>query len=156
MRCSDQRPASVVLPLRPGEGPMDVTSSSQPSRSPSLAALRVLCLATLGRHGNPLFLESYSIRRGGQADLKWHYACHTALDFFDERGEKPGHHSTTDSVLTPNSTSITPQSCQRQRPQIHILVYSTRWKTTQCNMRILVPILRQTSQLITVYWPSTH
>lgn len=50
------------------------------------AMLSILSIAVLGRHGNPLFLESYSSRRGGQADLKWHYAANTALDFFEERG----------------------------------------------------------------------
>ncbi|GJN90601.1 hypothetical protein Rhopal_003613-T1 [Rhodotorula paludigena] len=50
-------------------------------------SLAVLSIAVLGRQGNPLFLESYSQRQGGTADLKWHYAAHTALDFFDERGE---------------------------------------------------------------------
>ncbi|KAK4703056.1 trafficking protein particle complex subunit 2, partial [Phenoliferia sp. Uapishka_3] len=47
--------------------------------------LRVLAIAVLGRLGNPLFLKSYSNRKGGEADLKWHYAAHTALDFFEER-----------------------------------------------------------------------
>ncbi|KAM0791415.1 hypothetical protein ACM66B_005875 [Microbotryomycetes sp. NB124-2] len=70
----------------------DGTRSSTPSlqqpvsgRSPSLAALRMLCIAVIGKHGNPLFLQSYSHDRGGQADLKWHYAAHTSLDFFEER-----------------------------------------------------------------------
>lgn len=49
-------------------------------------ALAVLSIAVVGKHGNPLFLGSYSSRHGGQADLKWHYAAHTALDYFDERG----------------------------------------------------------------------
>ncbi|GAA6053818.1 hypothetical protein JCM3770_003051 [Rhodotorula araucariae] len=48
-------------------------------------ALAVLSIAVVGKHGNPLFVGSYSARSGGQADLKWHYAAHTALDFFDER-----------------------------------------------------------------------
>jgi hypothetical protein len=52
----------------------------------SASSLRVLCVAVLGKAGNPLFLRSYSARRGGQADLKWHYAAHTSLDFFEERG----------------------------------------------------------------------
>ena len=52
-----------------------------------MAQLAILSIAVLGKQGNPLFLRSYSSRRGGQADLKWHYAAHTALDFFDERGE---------------------------------------------------------------------
>ncbi|POY75210.1 hypothetical protein BMF94_1842 [Rhodotorula taiwanensis] len=51
-----------------------------------MSGLAILSIAVLGKQGNPLFLESYSARRGGQADLKWHYAAHTALDFFDERG----------------------------------------------------------------------
>lgn len=51
------------------------------------ASLRVLAIAVLGKHGNPLFLKSYSARQGGAADLKWHYAAHTSLDFFEERGE---------------------------------------------------------------------
>ncbi|KAK4056668.1 hypothetical protein OIO90_002220 [Microbotryomycetes sp. JL221] len=60
-------------------------SSSSVARSPSLAALRLLCIAVIGKHGNPLFLQSYANDRGGQADLKWHYAAHTSLDFFEER-----------------------------------------------------------------------
>ncbi|GAA5996567.1 trafficking protein particle complex subunit 2-like protein [Rhodotorula paludigena] len=56
-------------------------------------SLAVLSIAVLGRQGNPLFLESYSQRQGGTADLKWHYAAHTALDFFDER-EAPAAKST--------------------------------------------------------------
>ncbi|KAJ8294085.1 Trafficking protein particle complex subunit 2-like protein [Rhodotorula toruloides] len=59
--------------------------------------LSILSIAVLGRHGNPLFLESYSSRRGGQADLKWHYAASTALDFFEER-ELPAA-KTTESYL---------------------------------------------------------
>lgn len=55
-----------------------------------MSGLAILSIAVLGKHGNPLFLESYSNRRGGQADLKWHYAAHTALDFFEERGVQPG------------------------------------------------------------------
>lgn len=54
-----------------------------------MASLRVLSIAVIGKHGNPLFLQSYSTRKGAEADLKWHYAAHTALDFFDERGESP-------------------------------------------------------------------
>ncbi|KAL8293688.1 hypothetical protein RQP46_000389 [Phenoliferia psychrophenolica] len=50
-----------------------------------MASLRVLAIAVLGKHGNPLFLKSYSTRQGAEADLKWHYAAHTALDFFEER-----------------------------------------------------------------------
>lgn len=63
-----------------------------PSTPPSaglMASLRVLSIAVIGKHGNPLFLQSYSTRKGAEADLKWHYAAHTALDFFDERGESP-------------------------------------------------------------------
>ncbi|KAM0753386.1 trafficking protein particle complex 2, partial [Meredithblackwellia eburnea MCA 4105] len=48
-------------------------------------SLRILAIAVLGRHGNPLFLKSYATRRGPEADLKWHYAAHTSLDFFEER-----------------------------------------------------------------------
>ncbi|GAA5833344.1 hypothetical protein JCM3766R1_005473 [Sporobolomyces carnicolor] len=50
-----------------------------------MAQLAILSIAVLGKQGNPLFLKSFSSRRGGQNDLKWHYAAHTALDFFDER-----------------------------------------------------------------------
>jgi hypothetical protein len=49
-------------------------------------SLSILSIAILGKQGQPLFLESYGARRGGQADLKWHYAAHTALDYFEERG----------------------------------------------------------------------
>lgn len=52
-----------------------------------MAQLAILSIAVLGKQGNPLFLKSFSSRRGGQNDLKWHYAAHTALDFFDERGK---------------------------------------------------------------------
>ncbi|GAA5885890.1 hypothetical protein JCM6882_004192 [Rhodosporidiobolus microsporus] len=62
-----------------------------------MSQLAVLCIAVLGKHGNPLFLQSYSSRRGGQADLKWHYAAHTALDYFEER-EQPAA-KTTESYL---------------------------------------------------------
>ncbi|GAA5877132.1 hypothetical protein JCM3774_003310 [Rhodotorula dairenensis] len=62
-----------------------------------MSGLAILSIAVLGKHGNPLFLESYSDRKGGQADLKWHYAAHTALDFFDER-DAPAY-KTTDSYL---------------------------------------------------------
>ncbi|GAA5959301.1 hypothetical protein JCM8115_000070 [Rhodotorula mucilaginosa] len=62
-----------------------------------MSGLAILSIAVLGKHGNPLFLESYSNRRGGQADLKWHYAAHTALDFFEER-DAPAY-KTTDSYL---------------------------------------------------------
>ncbi|GAA5983454.1 hypothetical protein JCM10908_000291 [Rhodotorula pacifica] len=62
-----------------------------------MSGLAILSIAVLGKQGNPLFLESYSNRRGGQADLKWHYAAHTALDFFDER-DAPAY-KTTDSYL---------------------------------------------------------
>ncbi|GAA5820057.1 hypothetical protein JCM11251_005465 [Rhodosporidiobolus azoricus] len=62
-----------------------------------MSQLAVLCIAVLGKHGNPLFLQSYSTRRGGQADLKWHYAAHTSLDFFEER-EQPAA-KTTESYL---------------------------------------------------------
>lgn len=48
--------------------------------------LKVLALSVIGKGGNPLFLKSYASRQGGEADLKWYYAAHTALDFFDERG----------------------------------------------------------------------
>lgn len=51
-----------------------------------MSRLAILSIAVLGKQGNPLFLESYASRRGGLADLKWHYAAHTALDFFEERG----------------------------------------------------------------------
>ncbi|GAA5965133.1 hypothetical protein JCM21900_003661 [Sporobolomyces salmonicolor] len=62
-----------------------------------MAQLSILCIAVLGKQGNPLFLQSFSSRRGGQEDLKWHYAAHTALDFFDER-ELPAA-KTTESYL---------------------------------------------------------
>ncbi|BGP16357.1 hypothetical protein JCM10213_004898 [Rhodosporidiobolus nylandii] len=62
-----------------------------------MAQLAVLCIAVLGKQGNPLFLQSYFSRTGGQADLKWHYAAHTALDFFEER-ELPAA-KTTESYL---------------------------------------------------------
>lgn len=64
-----------------------LSTSAPTARSPSVSALRILAIAVLGKHGNPLFLQSYWARRGGQADLKWQYAAHTALDFFEERGE---------------------------------------------------------------------
>jgi len=51
--------------------------------------LAILSLTVVGKHGNPLFVGSYSNRSGGQSDLKWHYAAHTALDYFDERGPSP-------------------------------------------------------------------
>ncbi|KAI5479903.1 trafficking protein particle complex subunit 2 [Pseudohyphozyma bogoriensis] len=63
----------------------------------SQASLRILSIAVLGKHGNPLFLKGYSTRRGGEADLKWHYAAHTALDFFEEREMAAA--KTTDSYL---------------------------------------------------------
>lgn len=56
-------------------------------------SLQVLAIAVLGKQGNPLFLQSYASRKGGEADLKWHYAAHTALDFFEER-ELPAAKST--------------------------------------------------------------
>ncbi|GAA5896208.1 hypothetical protein JCM8208_007558 [Rhodotorula glutinis] len=59
--------------------------------------LAILSLAVVGKHGNPLFVGSYSNRSGGQSDLKWHYAAHTALDYFDER-ELP-QAKTTESYL---------------------------------------------------------
>ncbi|GAA5874635.1 hypothetical protein JCM16303_002932 [Sporobolomyces ruberrimus] len=62
-----------------------------------MAQLAILSIAVLGKQGNPLFLRSYSSRRGGENDLKWHYAAHTALDFFDER-EAPTA-KTTESYL---------------------------------------------------------
>lgn len=62
-----------------------------------MASLRVLAIAVIGKHGNPLFLQSYSTRTGGEADLKWHYAAHTALDFFEER--ELASAKTTDSYL---------------------------------------------------------
>ncbi|GAA5948053.1 hypothetical protein JCM3765_007086 [Sporobolomyces pararoseus] len=62
-----------------------------------MAQLAILAIAVLGKQGNPLFLRSFSSRRGGQNDLKWHYAAHTALDFFDER-EAPAA-KTTESYL---------------------------------------------------------
>lgn len=63
----------------------------------SPGALRVLSIAVIGKAGNPLFLQSYSTRQCDQADLKWHYAAHTSLDFFEERGEL----STTATALDP-------------------------------------------------------
>ncbi|ORY89468.1 Sedlin, N-terminal conserved region-domain-containing protein [Leucosporidium creatinivorum] len=74
-----------------------LSTSAPPTRSPSASALRILAIAVLGKHGNPLFLQSYSARRGGQADLKWQYAAHTSLDFFEER-ELPAA-KTIDSYL---------------------------------------------------------
>ncbi|BGP55650.1 hypothetical protein JCM8202_002115 [Rhodotorula sphaerocarpa] len=62
-----------------------------------MSGLAILSIAVLGKQGNPLFLESYASRRGGLADLKWHYAAHTALDFFEER-ELPAY-KTTDCYL---------------------------------------------------------
>ncbi|GAA5850403.1 hypothetical protein JCM8547_001864 [Rhodosporidiobolus lusitaniae] len=62
-----------------------------------MSQLAILSIAVLGKHGNPLFVQSYSSRRGGQADLKWHYAAHTALDYFEER-ELPAA-KTTESYL---------------------------------------------------------
>ncbi|GAA6064466.1 hypothetical protein JCM10212_001815 [Sporobolomyces blumeae] len=50
-----------------------------------MSQLAILAIAVLGKEGNPLAVRSFSQRRGGQADLKWHYAAHTALDYFDER-----------------------------------------------------------------------
>ncbi|GAA5820685.1 hypothetical protein JCM10212_000455 [Sporobolomyces blumeae] len=52
-----------------------------------MSQLAILAIAVLGKEGNPLAARSFSQRRGGQADLKWHYAAHTALDYFDERGQ---------------------------------------------------------------------
>ncbi|GAA6006887.1 hypothetical protein JCM10207_009127 [Rhodosporidiobolus poonsookiae] len=62
-----------------------------------MAQLAVLAIGIIGKHGQPLFIQSYSSRRGGQADLKWHYAAHTALDYFEER-ELPSA-KTTESYL---------------------------------------------------------
>ena len=83
-------------------------------------ALAVLSIAVVGKHGNPLFLGSYSNRSGGQADLKWHYAAHTALDFFDERGPSP-------SPL-PRPHPLTPPSLHAELPQA---------KTTECYLGLL-------------------
>lgn len=86
---STSRKEHVLPPTTHSPQPSSLASSSSlPSSSPlaKLASLRILAIAVLGKHGNPLFLQSYSSRRGGGADLKWHYAAHTALDFFDERG----------------------------------------------------------------------
>lgn len=65
-----------------------------------MASLRILAIAVIGKQGNPLYLESFSStstltsnknknknKNTGEADLKWHYAAHTALDFFEERGK---------------------------------------------------------------------
>lgn len=46
----------------------------------------VLSIAILGKQGQPLWLEPVSPSTGSQAQLKWDYAAHTSLDFFDERG----------------------------------------------------------------------
>ncbi|GAA5975989.1 hypothetical protein JCM11641_002861 [Rhodosporidiobolus odoratus] len=62
-----------------------------------MTQLAILCIAVIGKHGNPLFLKNYSSRTGGQADLKWHYAAHTSLDYFEER-ELPAA-KTTESYL---------------------------------------------------------
>ena len=51
------------------------------------AGNRILAIAVIGKTGNPLFLKAYANRTGGEADLKWHYAAHTSLDFFEERGQ---------------------------------------------------------------------
>lgn len=45
----------------------------------------VLALSLIGPHGQPLFLRNFARTVGD--DLKWHYAAHTSLDVFDERGE---------------------------------------------------------------------
>ncbi|SGY20546.1 BQ5605_C016g08090 [Microbotryum silenes-dioicae] len=64
-----------------------------PTASPT--SLRILSIAILGKHGNPLLLRSYSPpsdhtafqhrHRHQHHDLKWQYAAHTSLDFFEER-----------------------------------------------------------------------
>ena len=48
---------------------------------------RILAIAVIGKTGNPLFIKAYAKRTGGEADLKWHYAAHTSLDYFEERGQ---------------------------------------------------------------------
>ncbi|SCV72228.1 BQ2448_4922 [Microbotryum intermedium] len=60
-----------------------------PATSPT--SLRILSIAILGKHGNPLLLRSYPPHRDNTGDhyqhhdLKWEYAAHTSLDFFEER-----------------------------------------------------------------------
>jgi hypothetical protein len=95
----------------------------------AMAQLAILSIAVLGKQGNPLFLRSYSSRRGGENDLKWHYAAHTALDFFDERGELS---SLSHPINSLDLNWIAPQ--RRPRPKLPnpTSVYSTRWKTMQC------------------------
>lgn len=97
-----------------------------------MSGLAILSIAVLGKQGNPLFLESYSARRGGQADLKWHYAAHTALDFFDERGASLAARWVL--VGSPNADSPVSlaQTRQRTRPPTRTSACSTLWRTMQC------------------------
>lgn len=81
----------------------------------------MLAIGVLGKSGNPLFVQSYASRQGGEADLKWHYATHTALDFFDERG--------TPTAPPPRTHR---QTSPRPRRRRRILACSTRWRTTPC------------------------
>lgn len=48
----------------------------------------ILAIVVVGKHGQPLYLRNFTAAQGGEADLKWHYAAHTSLDVFDERGRR--------------------------------------------------------------------
>jgi len=50
-----------------------------------MASLRVLAIAVIGRHNQPLFVQGYTESERKDPDLKWHYAAHMSLDMFDER-----------------------------------------------------------------------
>ena len=97
-----------------------------------MSGLAILSIAVLGKHGNPLFLESYSNRRGGQADLKWHYAAHTALDFFEERGASSLMLMVHAAPHTHPHLVSSQQMRLRTRPPTRTSVCCTPWRTMLC------------------------
>jgi len=74
----------------------------------SAAGPQILAIALIGAHDQPLFVQtapstassstgSAAASANGDGDLKWHYAAHTSLDYFEEReASKP---RPTDSYL---------------------------------------------------------
>ena len=49
-------------------------------------SLQILSIGIIGRHLQPLYIQYYTKSSRQDPLLKWHYACHMALDIFDERG----------------------------------------------------------------------
>jgi len=48
--------------------------------------MRILSVALIGSHNQPLFVKSYfNPPLSPEKDLKWHFVAHTSLDIFEER-----------------------------------------------------------------------